>query len=1644
MDSRSAIFACIGCLNLWSLPQNPELLSGNASFDLTSENVLEIPTSGQTIIEWKEFSIDVLETVRFLQSNENGCVLNRVLEAYPSRLAGRLESNGLVLLINPYGILIGKEAQVETGSFIASTLDLHNELFISSGEMSFKGDSLASVINEGVIHAKNGDICLIGAHVENRGVIETAKGITGLFAHRDVILKPSGINRLFIKTTTDRCVNDNENFFAQAFIPDDDLAKVGYIVQSGSIISKGKENWVGFLGDVVDIVSGANIDVSSPNGGGTILLGGDYQGKSPFFPNASITNVASGATVCADATECGDGGKIIVWGDRGAKMAGSLSAQGGPLGGDGGFLEISSQGALDFTGKVSTIAPMGQVGLLYLDPTDIVINVFGGAGSTVPGPFIPAYCPAVNASVAVADVITALSASNVSIATNCANTGSGDITINGQLTFNTNIATTLTLLADRDIIVNAGVAFGAASNQRANFQANRNITVSAQLLNNSAVANGGSFALTAGANGGLGSITLNSPLLAAVQYNGAQAADLTLTANNGITLAAIGPGTAISSSRPGTIQLIDNSNVGITILRNISHSGANAAGIIGVSIQEMGNGPIQINQVGSVFVGASFATTQVNAPNADLIIRGAGNTASGQLGVNPGAAVQNFTGNINVCCRNLSLLAGGNNSATAGIGHGAFNGNGNAITIGAAITVNASQNILLQGGIGGGNSDARIGHGCVALQPTNRTQDGNITVTAGGRIDLFSGSGTESHAWIGHGSNSNGAVNAETTISGNITVAALGTFATPGTGNINLSTNAVGFRAHARIGHNLRDRVVSFIGDINVSAAGDLNVLCNGSHRAYIGHFSSDNSLFTGSIQGNYLIRAASNLTLGAPAGFSAFIGYKRTSAVVIADPPFIGQLETVVGNDLTLITAGIGGEALPFVTLGIYVQNNAGAVPVGTTANVYIGVNNDLIITNNNPNTRIGIESPNNLFLAVNRNIVGSDAPRGIAGIGTTNQGTGTTFIRCRGNIDARSVQIGTGLGLLNLGFPIIAPNMRSVDVRAGGDIVLGIEFSATPGVGFSTVSGSTLFQADSPFNAGDFWTFAAGSLTSIAGSVAPPFQTLPLNFTFPTFCPAATTAILPAPFQTFSPNGAILANGTGAVSINTILSRTLVGGAANVTLQSVSGPITIRSADTFAAGGNANLTLGTLANQLSIITASGNIEISGSTPDDSFHDITVLNVANPWTSGSIFISANNNLNVLTVPIVTSGASPITLIADNDQSGAGDVNLSQNISSAGGAILLDAGFGAAAGASSINQTAGTVSTIGGGSITYEALNNINLAGNAFASAVDGPIEMVAGNDITINGAPTTIQTIGGNISIRSDSNNNSSGNINLNSNVTSTNGNIFLQAGAANPCSGAFSFSSINQTAGTVSTATGSIQARAESDINLSSPVSFSAPAGSISTQAGHDTLLTNTVITAGGLEILMISGHDISFINSSLDAPLSIVTLVVDQCFPAAPLIGSGAFNLDATSFIVNNNNLRIFTALQSQNTILGLLNGNLFIPGTLYANTASEHWCQYFSLPFPYPFFGTLGIPFTLFYKDCLQQAMNQAQIIVSSFLVDLHPFNEYPGWMEKFYLKYHPGLRNLRNLNPLPDESYYFRRRNSNILNHPKAWTILLTP
>ena len=108
--------------------------------------------SQRAIYQWQSFDIGAASSVTFDMVQKGGSALNRVTgSAQPSQIFGQLQATngGEIYLINPNGILFGRGAQVNTGSLVASALNisdaeyasgLTNNLLYTPGTPAFRYD----------------------------------------------------------------------------------------------------------------------------------------------------------------------------------------------------------------------------------------------------------------------------------------------------------------------------------------------------------------------------------------------------------------------------------------------------------------------------------------------------------------------------------------------------------------------------------------------------------------------------------------------------------------------------------------------------------------------------------------------------------------------------------------------------------------------------------------------------------------------------------------------------------------------------------------------------------------------------------------------------------------------------------------------------------------------------------------------------------------------------------------------------------------------------------------------------------------------------------------------------------------------------------------------------------------------------------------------------------------------------------------------------------------------------------------------------------------------------------------------------------------------------------------------------------------
>lgn len=820
------VFIALACCYGLSAQANPigaQVVNGTAAISQVG-SVLTVTNTPNAIINWQGFSINAGETTRFIQQSSSSAVLNRVVGPDPSALLGTLTSNGRVFLINPAGIMVGQGAMINVPGFVASTLNLSNADFLA-GKLNF-GPTLnaGSIQNNGTITTpEGGSVYLVAPQVENNGIITTPKGETILAAGDTVTLIDTGTPGVTVQITGSSNIATN---LGQVIADTGRIGMVGAMVRNsgtlnansmvsqggrvflkatvrteagGTITSNGSTGGtIELLGNQVGVMDGAAVSANGTSGGGMVLVGGDYQGRNPNIQNAQVSYVSSTARISADATDSGNGGKVVVWADDTTRFYGNISARGGVNGGNGGFVETSGHNYIDFQGNVDTSAPLGVNGNLLIDPSDITIstaadNLLGGSFTT--GWFTGATGAA---NISWATIQTQLNTNSVEIRTSAGSSGTGLITVSGSATLTG--ANYLALVANSNIAFSAGASLSTggeldliagwnntgwavtAGTGTITFNAGSNINTSGNLkmvagsnisIADATVKSTGNMTIDLGGNLSLAATNSSTWL----QSSGTQTINFTGAGAN--TMMLTGSATAATTNASAVVQS--------TGMQTISHSGtlditltAGSSSAITQSAYQYTNG-VQGSLICSACATFNWAGIEGNGGQS---ISATTITATGGSGGNGNyASIKNGSTTVaqNITTTGAITLTGGssggyynsafpndsvsneasiNSSGSQTINAASITlagGGGGTTTLGGAmLTAQAAQSITTSGNLNmnGGNSTATGQYGLGAPAVIGEQVGQSITLNVGGNLAMAGGGNAANAALIGGASGS--------------------------------------------------------------------------------------------------------------------------------------------------------------------------------------------------------------------------------------------------------------------------------------------------------------------------------------------------------------------------------------------------------------------------------------------------------------------------------------------------------------------------------------------------------------------------------------------------------------------------------------------------------------------------------------------------------------------------------------------------------------------------------------------------------------------------------------------------------------------------------------------------------------------------
>jgi filamentous hemagglutinin family protein len=477
-------------------PLGGQVISGAGTITQSGTTTTITQASQNLLLNWKSFNIAPQETVDFLQPSVTSIAVNRIFDVNGTQILGHLNANGQVYLINPNGIVFGRGAEVNVGGLVASTLNLNDPTF-GTDTKSFSGSGSGSVVNDGSINAAGGGyVALLGNTVSNHGVISAQLGSVALGAGSAATLTFAG-NHLLHMQVDESVLNsladnsgviraDGGQVLMSAGAQDALLASVvnntgiieantvenhggvialtggmraGQVVVQGTLDASsatGRGGEIVATADTVLVGDGARVEASGATGGGTIAIGGGWEGGGGIA-EATAVYVSKTATLDASATGLGNGGEITVRSDvndpkSATRVYGTLLAQGGASGGNGGQIETSGHW-LDVSGIVADAsAPAGLAGEWLLDPYNVTIGSTTTGNAYTPPNFSPGSS---DSTILASTISTALTGgNNVTITTGSSGSSLGDITVNTAITKTAGATATLTLQAADSIIIN--------------------------------------------------------------------------------------------------------------------------------------------------------------------------------------------------------------------------------------------------------------------------------------------------------------------------------------------------------------------------------------------------------------------------------------------------------------------------------------------------------------------------------------------------------------------------------------------------------------------------------------------------------------------------------------------------------------------------------------------------------------------------------------------------------------------------------------------------------------------------------------------------------------------------------------------------------------------------------------------------------------------------------------------------------------------------------------------------------------------------------------------------------------------------------------------------------------------------------------
>jgi len=585
--------------------------AGSATASTSTTNSVGTPealtitaTSANTVLTWTNFS-DNTANGGLLTTNDNiyynlptgGAILNNITGGFTTILGGSIKSNGNVFFLNPAGVIVGANSNINVNGLYISTIPdaSANAYFYANGSLGvFNGLAQAATTNSGIIYIQSG--ATITTSIGN-GQVSLASAYAGPAVTITGNLSGGVTTNGVLNTTTD-------------------TYSAGFALNNGSASAT---------------VQGISIDSINTNGNLTIISQG----------NGAPVNI--GATVLQSGYPAGGGlltgGVEQITTNGGAVQLGSIN--------NGGSLTITTTNSA--TASTATITGTG------------LINVAGTATLTTNNANINISGAGVNLVTTAAANISAGSAGNVTINGDLAsgslygnavtytdvNTASASRTLSSVTSYGTFQATSVGTLTVSQVnaggginvtSTGGGVTVGSLTGPVSTINGASGVTISGAT---SAAFNNANVNVGGNTTGTITVTTANSTKTAPVS--------ITSVTTNGATgsAGAITASTTLGNITLASVSTVGTATSGITLNAG-NFGGGNGGGTITLTNVTINKGNIIAATANSSFANGSITLTSVNSnalglSNPDSYTTTNGNisvssynTASAPLNINQG------------------------------------------------------------------------------------------------------------------------------------------------------------------------------------------------------------------------------------------------------------------------------------------------------------------------------------------------------------------------------------------------------------------------------------------------------------------------------------------------------------------------------------------------------------------------------------------------------------------------------------------------------------------------------------------------------------------------------------------------------------------------------------------------------------------------------------------------------------------------------------------------------------------------------------------------------------------------------------------------------------------------------------------------